>query len=754
MLRSHSTLIAATLALGAVGAPRLADAVPAAGPTPCTAITCASDCPSGQCPDLFALGGGRITALETLLPGAEHRYVFNIGAPATVVADTDDGRDCMPGDTVLRLDRWDAARNTRITLAMNDDIGGGSRCSSISADLLPGDYELVVTGYQGQGADPYRLAVDLRTPSSRGGPITERIEAGGRDVFEFAVPGGRYDISATARDCFSRGQDLTLEVFDAAGSPVAFNDDRAPGVWCPALSVQLPRGRYHALVKGYDGAAAADFDFAVGPGLDVHQSLMVHDAPTLDAFGLTLSDVLHLVDPQPGAPAGTHPLFTELWVQQAPLPPGRDPIRLNDFPYPARAEHLLWADDLSQYRLIAAVNRLDLADERGLTCGEQRLVFAREDQSERALIIFEAVMPNPQPGCSAACQPLAEAWAELSALDRTDPHDRLVIADRLRTIFVDGLARGGRQYRPAVHPDHFGMNVGGGGYLVPGGQIRTNQFAHIDQTMGPQPWTLREFHLARTNIGMRLRRAPVAGSPASELFDGGFSDVRRTQLRDALSNQIATLADPHPGRAVLMGEETFRDAESLVDGQRFYDVSRGRLDGDLGQRLRDALTADRIPTPTTPLSGRQIIDRVQASSCAGCHQPSDFALDLPDALGPAMAVAPSAGFVHISERRQGNVFPISPALTDEMLPARAEKLAERVAGPLSCTSTLAPNVFEPLQPLELAHPQVLEPIDLTGAFEMAAGDPEMAELLMDAVIDAELSVEVPRLEDGSPRPVH
>ncbi len=754
MLRSHSTFVAATLALGAVGAPRIADAVPAASPAPCTAITCASDCPSGQCPDLFALGGGRIEAIEPLLPGAEHRYVFSVGAPATVVADTDDGRDCMPGDTVLRLERWDAARNARITLAMNDDIGGGSRCSSISADLLPGDYALVVTGYQGQGVDPYRLAVDLRTPSSRGGPIAERIDAGGRDVFEFAVPGGRYDISATARDCRSLDQDLTLEVFDAAGSPVAFNDDRAPGVWCPALSVQLPRGRYRALVKGYDGADAADFDFAVGPGIDVHQSLMVHDDPTLVAFGLTLSDVLHLVDPQPNAPAGTHPLFTELWAQQAPLPPGSSPIRLNDFPYPARAEHLLRRDDLSAYRLIAAVNRLDLADERALTCGEQRLVFAREDQSERALIIFEAVMPNPQPGCSAACQPLAEAWAELSALDRTDPNDRQIIADRLRTIFVDGLARGGRQYRPAVHPDHFGMNVGGGGYLVPGGQIRTNQFAHVDEEMGEQDWTLREFHLARTNIGMRLRRAPVAGSPASELFDGGFNDPRRSDLEDALSDQIATLADAHPGRAVLTDEGAFRDAESLVDGQRFYDVSQGRLDGDLERDLRAALTTDRIPAPITPLSGRQIIDRVQASSCAGCHQPSDFALDLPDALGPAMTVAPSAGFVHISEILQGDVFPISPALTDEMLPARAEKLADRVAGPTQCGPTLAPDVLEPLEPVELAHPLVLEPIDLTGAFELAAGDPQMAELLMDAIIDAELSVEVPRLEDGSPRPVH
>ncbi len=53
------------------------------------------------------------------------------------------------------------------------------------------------------------------------------------------------------------------------------------------------------------------------------------------------------------------------------------------------------------YYPIALINRLDLAPEDGTNCGEYRVIFARDPEAGegRNLLIFEAVMPNPNPGC-------------------------------------------------------------------------------------------------------------------------------------------------------------------------------------------------------------------------------------------------------------------------------------------------------------------------------------------------------------------
>ena len=60
-------------------------------------------------------------------------------------------------------------------------------------------------------------------------------------------------------------------------------------------------------------------------------------------------------------------------------------------------------DTPSFYEPLALVNRFDLAPTDGANCGEARVVFARHsgasNDRERNLVIFEAVLPNPNPGC-------------------------------------------------------------------------------------------------------------------------------------------------------------------------------------------------------------------------------------------------------------------------------------------------------------------------------------------------------------------
>ena len=92
--------------------------------------------------------------------------------------------------------------------------------------------------------------------------------------------------------------------------------------------------------------------------------------------------------------------------------------QINGFPYRCpRAEGCQailnpfdGANPCAGYTAIAFVNRFDLADkERGRHCGEFRIVFARNSGfglrncqlgTDRILIIFEALVPNPEPPVS------------------------------------------------------------------------------------------------------------------------------------------------------------------------------------------------------------------------------------------------------------------------------------------------------------------------------------------------------------------
>ena len=129
----------------------------------------------------------------------------------------------------------------------------------------------------------------------------------------------------------------------------------------------------------------------------------------------------------------------------------------------------------------ALVNRLDLL--RPGHCGEARIAFAYNggygDVSQRMTLIVELAVPDDGHGC----QQVAQAWAELSAID--DPAERLL---RLKAL-----------YEPLLRPEHLG-------------QVRSNEFINPERSA---PWELREWHL----VGGELVLAP-----AKQAVDERFSD--------------------------------------------------------------------------------------------------------------------------------------------------------------------------------------------------------------------------------------
>lgn len=324
----------------------------------------------------------------------------------------------------------------------------------------------------------------------------------------------------------------------------------------------------------------------------------------------------------------------------------------------------------SFYSPIAVVNRFDLAAPDGAHCGEYRIIFARDsgvaDPFNRNLVIFEAQLPNPSPGCGIdGCQMIAEFWKQLSSID--DPVRR---ARMLRRFYLDGFP--GRNIPAVIRVDRF----------APGsGQIRTNQFMS-----GPndQKWQLREFKLAlfcsESDGPCALQFVPVSvkNNPFGELFDENFSDPRTIPFQRAFVNQVENLAANDLNGFFNMIAEPFNAGESSSQGvdnnYEFHFDSGSRFGRVLRQRLRQL---------DSPLQPDHLIRRSQAMSCAGCHQLNNA----PPAsdLGGGLHWPASLGFVHVSEAQTELVdgaehFAISPALSTVFLPHREEIFEDYVSG--------------------------------------------------------------------------
>jgi hypothetical protein len=453
--------------------------------------------------------------------------------------------------------------------------------------------------------------------------------------------------------------------------------------------------------------------------LDVHRSLMVHDLATLQARDFSLSRTLKKIaaDANAKGVAGLDDLavFRELWDTQNPAPGLGLGAHCNDgvltatgnqldCPRPEGREALGSSAELTDrmrgYNPIALVNRIDLAHQGWRNCGEYRIIYGKTQVGiDQNYLIFEAVLPNPRPGCQTSCMPVADFWAELSL--NPDPADR---AARLEEFFYGPTNPASRleptlaDFAPVVTLDHYDASGPSGAYGGAGsGQIRSNQFLQ-SSAPGIEPWMLKEFKTVvdctSTPCVFDVVPIEVKLNPYGELFRGptaslpGPLGTRALDFQASLPGEVATLAAP-----ALLGFTyevvVEHDAAQSRALSPLVDHYAGQYAATSSSHPFKVAVQAAVGATGTGLSDKQIVNRAAALSCAGCHQPSEFGLTTADALGPALlpdgsstTVWPdSAGFVHVHVNLDstGLAHELSPALNDVFLPARRTNLANLIA---------------------------------------------------------------------------
>lgn len=327
------------------------------------------------------------------------------------------------------------------------------------------------------------------------------------------------------------------------------------------------------------------------------------------------------------------------------------------------------------YVPVALVNRFDLAKADGGHCGEYRVIFGKrsgQDQgilpnTDRNLIIFEGVMPNPTPSAGAdGCAPVARFWASLSADSSATTR-----AAKLQQFYFSGITElcSGAQLAPVLTYDHFA----GGGQ----GQIRTNQFMNSRDYFGSgalqQPWELREFWLTRScssqTCSLTMRLTTVKNNPFGALFAQTSGNGTLTAMQqDFVNNQVAPLS---AGGINLIGmgvPDLYNSGESKAQTtENDYGVQ-----GAANTTLLAAIQSKLAMIPSS-LSPTNILDRATTQSCGGCHQLSNR-----KALGGMLIWPASNGFTHVDE-----LSTLSNALTGAFLPHRAQVLSNYLQS--SCT---------------------------------------------------------------------
>jgi hypothetical protein len=413
--------------------------------------------------------------------------------------------------------------------------------------------------------------------------------------------------------------------------------------------------------------------------VDARRSLAVTEQTILARF--SFERVMNQLAAQSGVANLTAlQLFQQWWDTQNPKPgvyagPHCDDVvtngysSINGYPYLCRAEaegtqvscDPFAVGSTCAYIPIGLFNRFDLAPENGAHCGEHRIVYAKESgvasTSDRNLLIFEAVLPNPHPQQGLkGCQQIVDTWADLSKENSITKR-----ADALEDFYFDGQGVVG----PVVHVDNFGNNALGVG------QIRTNQF--VTTTTG---WSLREFKLQRTCSGAScsaLTFVPVTNknNAFGGLFAPGSSLPAAAAFQSHFPTQVASLAAATVPQIDVSTPDVFNTAQSQASGataaeMRYLD-QLGAGASTLRTDIQTQLTA--LGSSLTP---DDIVLRAQAQTCAGCHR-----LNNNVAIGGGLTWPASLGFTHVTERETEVVggqtrFRLSDALINALLPARKE----------------------------------------------------------------------------------
>lgn len=398
------------------------------------------------------------------------------------------------------------------------------------------------------------------------------------------------------------------------------------------------------------------------------QSVVIHDIPALAkpfAFEKTMNKIVataggtatnstemlkSMIDSFAES-SFTHPLSGKVVeVKARPLESALDPKNLLD---PASADGMI---------PVGLFNRFDLAPADGSDCGEYRIVYAKKSggRTDRMTMIFEARVPNPNPGEGLkGCAPITDFWAERSK----DANAAQSIVE-LEKLYYHGIS----QVDPIVKADNYGLKRG---------QIRVNLF------MTPNPndiqWALREFLVGLDSNGRAiLKPEPIDDSPIASLFraasaSSDFSEEERKNFHQSfLGQSLCNLVNPDRINKKASAADIINGI-SVGSDPKFNDFeSISQTDNDNPAFDTDPLLLNQVQERLAALSDlsgvspEQLMNRAGTMTCGGCHQFSAGSDLGNNATWPA-----SLGFVHIDEKGD-----LSPLLNDLFIPQRI-KIAQQ-----------------------------------------------------------------------------
>ncbi|HRI69164.1 MAG TPA: hypothetical protein PK156_33265 [Polyangium sp.] len=330
---------------------------------------------------------------------------------------------------------------------------------------------------------------------------------------------------------------------------------------------------------------------------------------------------------------------------------------------------------------VALVNRFDLTPAAGSNCGEHRIMFAKlsgqTNPNERVFLAFEGVIDNVVSSDTlVGCRPIAALWASLATETNLQ-----VIGDRMEALYFNGYAG----FSPVVSPEHyssslFGGEDDGGGYGDKTGHPRHGQL-RVSEGM-QEPWEFREFHIGFGSVPnpepvFAFQPVTTKNNPRAELFDPSVINSDSEGFRAQLLQELPTLAAKETfGIQFAPQNSRWNAGASMITSNPAADFTSRAFDGEAGQtfwtQIQTAINEqnlDRDCPPDDPLYPEHLMQRVSMLSCAGCHAPEQY-LGSSRSLGCGQTWPLVSQRAHIDERGQ-----LSPAMTDNFLPRRAEILS-------------------------------------------------------------------------------